>query len=226
MARNSASIDKWMAVEEKAFERGENADVTFVVDGQEIRANRGKLEMHSDVFKAMFANDYEKSGGRLEINDTTPDVFKKLIFACYCPSIKLNDCNHALELLKLAHQYNIGHVLIRCESYITANKSTLTANNVIQFYVAGDLFDSIGIKNAALEVLPTLNCCSKKLLGMDQLSADQLREVFNAVWPKTCSSDHPCDTCPSIVEHKKPRLDPFFWPPKYSFETASKSSFF
>ena len=64
-----------MAVEEQAFEKGDNADVTFVVDCQEIQANRARIEKHSDVFKAMFANDYEKSCGRLEIKWSTPELF-------------------------------------------------------------------------------------------------------------------------------------------------------
>ena len=182
-----ALLDEWMSAEDNAFETGRNSDVTFVVDGQEIRANRGRIETHSDVFKAMFDNDYEKSGGRLEIKETRADLLSKLIKACYSPSIKLANCLEALELFKLAHQYNIRHVSNYCEWYIHDHKSELSAN-LIKFYATGDLYGSLKIKSVALDVLRTtfktlwsLDC--KTLAGIETLSADQVCEIFLTVWP-------------------------------------------
>ena len=57
----------WIDIEQKAFLEEVNADVTFVVDGEEVKANRRQLEKHSDVFKTLFDNGFEKTGGRFKI---------------------------------------------------------------------------------------------------------------------------------------------------------------
>ena len=102
--------DDWILVAERAFETGKNANVTFVVNGREIKANRARIEEHSDVFKEVFASEFDKTGGRFEMKETSFKVFKKLIMACHVPSIELDYCIDAHELFKLAHYYKIGHV--------------------------------------------------------------------------------------------------------------------
>ena len=176
----------WHNAEWKAFKsfNGHNgADVQFVVDGKCVYAHRGQLEKHSDVFKAMFVNDFENNDGKFVIDDVKFDHFEKLIYACYAPWIKLDTCSDALELFKLAHHYTIKHVRIYCENYISRNLIKLDATNVLEFFATGDSYASTMIKQAALSRLKTLDCDDPtKIKNMDEMTASQSQELLKAIW--------------------------------------------
>ena len=170
--------DKWIAAE------AADSQVTFIVDGQDIKASRGPLEQHSDVLKAMFVKDYDKFGGKFNIEDANPQVLLKLILACYCPKVQLSNCIEALDLFKLAHRFNVKHVMSYCENFIVVNKSQVTEADVIEFFRVGDLSGSLKIKSMAIEVLTSLQSSVDDISNLEVLSSGQMREVFKVVWTK------------------------------------------
>ena len=110
--------------------------VTFVVNGQEIVASRS-LEKYAIL---LFSENNKQPGqlmaseecrARFEFKDADPKIFEQLILACYHPKIELDDCKQAINLLKLARRFEVKHIENYCISYITVNKSQLTADDVI-----------------------------------------------------------------------------------------------
>ena len=60
---------------------GKFADVTLVVEGQELKAHKAILAARSPIFAEMFANDEQKS--RVIIDDVSLEVFKELLYYIY-----------------------------------------------------------------------------------------------------------------------------------------------
>ena len=183
----------WLSAEEE-FEMGRNANVKFVVNGHEIKANRFRVELHSDVFKAMFANDFKKRGGKFEIKNATLGSLTKLVRSCYCP-ISVDSIGEALELFELAHRYNVVHVSTYCEDYIARRDQQLIEHNVIDFFRVGDLCSSTIIKTCALNRMLKLQCCYELMVGREKLTEGQLREILRFIWPKKERSLIHCN-CP------------------------------
>ena len=63
------------------------SDIVFIIgkDGQKIFGHRVFLEVASDVFYAMFNNEFQESKERsVKIPDIEPDVFLELLRFVYC----------------------------------------------------------------------------------------------------------------------------------------------
>ena len=86
--------------------------VTYIVGGEIIVASGLPIKNHSFGLLIKFIEcDYcEYAGAIVKIDDADPNVFRKLIMACHCPSIMLENANEARELLKLARRFQISHL--------------------------------------------------------------------------------------------------------------------
>ena len=66
------------------LESGKHTDVTFLVDGQEVKAHKAILVAHSTVFAAMFEHEcVEKRDGKVKITDISLEALKQLLRYMY-----------------------------------------------------------------------------------------------------------------------------------------------
>ncbi|KAL6075327.1 hypothetical protein QOT17_003731 [Balamuthia mandrillaris] len=101
------------------------SDVTFVVQGQPLRAHKSILTAVSPYFERMFsAGLLESQSNRVVVDDASPSIFKQLLAFIYSganPDIideKKQEATNAqavLELLPLAHRYNLSALVYRCQ---------------------------------------------------------------------------------------------------------------
>jgi len=171
----------WSDIEHKSFVDEKNKDVIFVLDDTELKARRASLEKHSDVFKAMFENDYDKLGGRFVINGMDYGIFTRLIWSCNTGVVDVNNCETALELFKLSHQYNVKFVQLYCEEYIRCNQ-VLTGENVATYLAFADCYGSSVIKELVLTSIVNLNCSFEELKNLEKLTQEQTLLVMSKLW--------------------------------------------
>jgi hypothetical protein len=133
-----------------AFNDGLCADVTLVADGKEIQVNNFVLSAQSEVFRAMFEQNYsEKQTQRVNITDVDYDALHALVRFMYLPELgdEINNATAALNLMMAADKYKVLPLKELCERRVSkllalntiltvadvadkANASTLLANCV------------------------------------------------------------------------------------------------
>lgn len=76
----------------RLLESGEISDVTFIVQGEEIRAHSLILSAFSDVFKAQFTSGMQEAASkRVIIEDCKPSVFKAFLLYLYTENFESLD---------------------------------------------------------------------------------------------------------------------------------------
>ena len=91
------------------FMNESKSDVVFVVEGQQLPALKLILSLKSEVFRAMFSDNFKESEDKeVVIKDTTFDAFKTMIEFLYCDRLVLKDKTDLLlieEVSKLCDEY-------------------------------------------------------------------------------------------------------------------------
>lgn len=103
-------------------------DVTFVVEGHEVHANRAILAARSQHFRAMlFGGMREQHEQRVYLHDISYGVFMALLEFLYTDSVKELSIELALPLLIAAEQYMLDRLKALCEDSIRkkVNKDTV-----------------------------------------------------------------------------------------------------
>ncbi|KAI1700360.1 BTB/POZ domain-containing protein [Ditylenchus destructor] len=94
-------------------------DVTFVVNGEKCEANRQYLANASPVFRKMlFGKFAEANQSEIVLEGIgSADVFKDFLLAVSPFGVQPNPIN-VLDLLKLAHQYDVPILMRMCEEHL------------------------------------------------------------------------------------------------------------
>ncbi|KAI1700359.1 BTB/POZ domain-containing protein [Ditylenchus destructor] len=94
-------------------------DVTFVVNGEKCEANRQYLANASPVFRKMlFGKFAEANQSEIVLEGIgSADVFKDFLLAVSPFGVQPNPTN-VLDLLKLAHQYDVPILMRMCEEHL------------------------------------------------------------------------------------------------------------
>ncbi|KAI1700357.1 BTB/POZ domain-containing protein [Ditylenchus destructor] len=94
-------------------------DVTFVVNGEKCEANRQYLANASPVFgKMLFGKFAEANQSEIVLEGIgSADVFKDFVLAVSPFRVQPNPTN-VLDLLKLAHQYDVPNLMRKCEEHL------------------------------------------------------------------------------------------------------------
>jgi hypothetical protein len=176
----------------------EFADVTFVVEGEEMYANRAILAVRSEYFRAMFfrsgmreqssslSNHDEDGVGsalgsasstKIQMQDVSKDVFLKVLEFLYTDTVRDISYDIGIPLLIVSERFMLDRLKSLCEDSI---RRDISFDNVISIYIASHRHHALGLKDIALEFIlqyihdPTINA------GLSELKAepDLLLEII------------------------------------------------
>ena len=122
----------------KLLDNPASADVTFLVQGEPIKAHKNILTVRCDYFQKMFQSDtQEKASDEVQVPDVKPDVFKGMLQFLYSDSQPKNFVEIALDLLLVADKYCLADLKKFCESQVP-----LSSGNVVDALVVADQINS------------------------------------------------------------------------------------
>lgn len=93
-------------------------DVTFVVEGEGMRAHRAILSARCETFRAMFTSGMAESepGDPVMIADCTARAFRGLLGYLYTDSVSAASAAELMELLELADRYLLEDLRSQCDT--------------------------------------------------------------------------------------------------------------
>ena len=113
-----------------------NFDVTFVIGETSIHAHSCILMNRCDYFKAMFnAGMKEQIGGRVTIEETTPEAFQAILVYLYTGNPDVVSEEVVLDLLRLADQYLVGDLYRYCVNFMEHH---LCKGNAVEWFLFSD----------------------------------------------------------------------------------------
>lgn len=146
--------------------REELSDVTFLVEGREVHANRALLAVRSEYFEAMLFGGMSESVTTMvdvgesrrtpiELRDISPGVFSKVLEYLYTDTISDLTWEMGMSLLIASEQFMLDRLKALCEDCL---RREITVENVIGVFIASHRHNARGLKEIALEsILRNLN---------------------------------------------------------------------
>lgn len=154
----------------------ELSDVTFLVEGKEVHANRAILAVRSEYFRVMLFSGHMKesiqaSGATageigaaagdsntrspIEIKDVSYPVFLKVLEYLYTDTVRDISLDVGIHLLIMSEMFQLHRLKALCEDII---RRDVNVDNVIGILVASHRHNASGLKDIALEfILKNLN---------------------------------------------------------------------
>jgi len=127
------------------------ADITFVIQNEEILAHRNIL-IKSRYFLTMFQSGMmEANSDKINVPDISPTNFKAILEFIYCDKITLTE-TLALDLIILADMYSLAKLKADCETYLSTH---LTTENFLNVLKAAETGDSQKVKDKVVSFLAT-----------------------------------------------------------------------
>ncbi|KAG5670898.1 hypothetical protein PVAND_001129 [Polypedilum vanderplanki] len=137
------------------FESGNDADITIMSEGKELKVHNFILK-RSEVFSKMFSGEMKESRNRIVvIEDIKHEVIVEMCRYLYydeIPKIK----SLALPLLVAASKYLIDDLVEECEDFLMTN---ITLDNYHEVIVIADQLNKEKLREAAIDYIIT-NCKS------------------------------------------------------------------
>ena len=120
--------------------RDELSDVTFVVEGQEVYANRALLAVRSEYFDAMLFGgmsesmlDDDEERKPIELQDISHGVFLKVLEYLYTDMVSDLTWDLGIPLLIASEQFMLDRLKALCEDRI---RKEIAVDNVIGVFIA------------------------------------------------------------------------------------------
>ena len=121
--------------------REELSDVTFVVEGQEVFANRALLAVRSEYFEAMLfggmsesmQTDDDEERVPIELQDISHNVFLKVLEYLYTDTVSDLTWDLGMALLIASEQFMLDRLKALCEDRL---RKDLASENVIGVFIA------------------------------------------------------------------------------------------
>uniref|UniRef100_A0A7E4V4A0 BTB domain-containing protein n=1 Tax=Panagrellus redivivus TaxID=6233 RepID=A0A7E4V4A0_PANRE len=156
----------------------EMSDVTIVVEGVKLPAHRLILAQRCDYFKTMFNSGLiESTSNRIEVHETSVDVFKCVLKWIYTGSVEILSVEHAFEVLHLAHMYQITELVEKTANYL---KGHLTIDNVFSILNIAVLLSLDELKTASTALAAANSIEIYRHNGFHKLSSDALIEMLQS----------------------------------------------
>ena len=144
------------------------ADVTFLVQGEEMVAHKSVLASRSCYFKRMFeAGMQESASNRVEVTDVSPAIFRAVLRFLYGRVMEEDKFEALAELIAAADKYGIEKLKRICESAICAN---LGVENIIDALLVADMHNCASLLRDAKVVFKAL----AEILKKDQTKWNKL----------------------------------------------------
>lgn len=136
------------------FDSKTDADVTFSINGKQIKAHKNILKATSQYFKTMFNSGMEESYSKLvPIRDCDPLCFETMLKFLYTdePPSNLNEI--ASDLLPAADRFLLPQLKRHCAN---ALKDCLNEENLKDTLIMAHSFNCIGLKRACFKMMDDL----------------------------------------------------------------------
>lgn len=176
----------------------ELSDVTFLVEGKEVHANRAILAVRSEYFRVMlYSGGMRESlaarssamcdaaaggdgeggtgealaGGRIpiELKDVSHPVFLKVMEYLYTDTVRDIGLEVGIHLLIMSERFMLDRLKALCEDSI---RRDVNPENVIGIFIASHRHNAVGLKDIALEfILKNLNHPSI-IMGLSDLKSE------------------------------------------------------
>ena len=125
-----------------------DADVTFIVQGQPIKAHKNILSVRSQYFQRMFDSDVEENiKDEVKVPDVEPEIFRGLLRFLYSGLAPENVTDKALNLLMAADKYGVDGLKQICEE-----KASIHRDNVVDALLVADSIQNEKIMSRAKAV--------------------------------------------------------------------------
>jgi len=161
------------------------ADVTFLVEGIEIKAHSIILQERADYFKAMFCGPSQLKewfDRRVNLEDISIPIFKALLTYLYTWDCSQElDADTAQQLLEVSSRFMVDDLRRKCEVYLC---NSITPENVLQLYVLADTFKSLFLKEDCLDYIMTNYSTLCAMKEWREFHPELKREVVNFIYPK------------------------------------------
>jgi len=119
------------------FASEQHADVTFMFQGQEIKAHKAVLVARCLYFKRMFETQMtEGDSGAIEVPDVRPEIFRAMLKYLYAGEMPGYSGQDAMDLVVVADKYGVDELKKQGESVLC---SQLRKENVIESLVFADM---------------------------------------------------------------------------------------
>ncbi|KAL7477390.1 hypothetical protein ACHAW6_003198 [Cyclotella cf. meneghiniana] len=164
--------------------REDMADVSFMVEGKEVFANRAILAVRSEFFDVMLyggmresMRDQDGMAKPIELGDVSHPVFLKVIEYLYTDNVSELTWDLSVPLLIASERFMLDRLKALCEDHI---RKEITVDNVIGVLIASHRHNAIGLKDIALEfILRNLHDTTVKAgLSELKLEPDLLVEII------------------------------------------------
>ena len=107
-----------------AFTSPEFADITFVVNGEDIPAHRVILAKRSEYFRNMFSSGMKETyQDRVDINGVPADTFKNVLSFLYTDKVNVKLDSSILSLFEAANMYGLDNLKDLCRRMVDRNLS-------------------------------------------------------------------------------------------------------
>lgn len=112
---------------------GIHSDVTFEIEGKEIKAHRGILASRSKYFEAMFSGNFSESNqATIPIADVDAEIFQKMLEYIYSGNLPENALEIAHKLLPLGDKYELDDLVNDCEKLMIPN---VILDNFVEYLI-------------------------------------------------------------------------------------------
>ncbi|XP_029203609.2 BTB/POZ domain-containing protein At4g08455-like [Acropora millepora] len=153
-------------IEQDFSQPWEQSDLVLLVEGKPLHVHRLILSMSSPVFSRMFGGDFkEKTARTIPLPGKKYDQVREMLLAIYPTAWKSITKLNCDFLLILAHEYQMTHLIKKCESYLLENVA------------GGERFDFLDLLVLAqkFDMKRLLDECIKKTerLSLEELKSQQ-----------------------------------------------------
>jgi len=157
LSSTSAVQTDWL----KLLESPSNADLTFVVQGESIKAHKDILSVRSQYFERMFATDVEENvNDEVKVPDVEPEVFRGLMHFLYSGLAPEIAADKALDLLLVADKYGEDNLVTICEEKASAS---INVDNVVDTLLVAESVNSEKLMTRAKVELMASDVDAEKL---------------------------------------------------------------
>ena len=127
------------------------SDVTFIIEGKEIKANKAIMAARSEHFRALFYGGMkEQHEAVVEIPDTPYNVFEAILEYLYTDTVRGMNVDMAVSLMIAAEQFMLDRLKAMCQDIIRKNINT---ENVVPILRASFYHRAIALKEICLDFI-------------------------------------------------------------------------